>query len=57
MAEPGDKDKGSIAVHVRHRIATGAEKGSGPGHLITLDARALARECLREVGRELGVPR
>ena len=26
----------------------------GPGHL---DGRALARECLKEVGRELGVPR
>jgi hypothetical protein len=29
----------------------------GPGHLVSFDARELARECLKEVGRELGVPR
>ena len=29
----------------------------GPGRLVSLDARELARECLKEVGRELGVRR
>jgi len=28
----------------------------GPGHLVSFDGRELARECLKEVGRELGVP-
>jgi len=28
----------------------------GSGHLVLFDARGLARECLKEVGRELGVP-
>jgi hypothetical protein len=27
-----------------------------PGHLVSFDARELARERLKEVGRELGVP-
>ena len=42
-----DKDEGPIAVRVHHPL----------GRLVSLDARALARECLKEVGRELGVPR
>jgi hypothetical protein len=28
---------------------------SGAGHLVSFDGRELARECLKEVGRELGV--
>ena len=54
------KDKRPITVHIHHplsRVTAGAEQGSGPGHLVSLDARELARECLREVGHELGVPR
>jgi len=31
--------------------------GNGLGNLLSLDARLLARECLKEVGHELGVPR
>jgi len=57
MAEHGKDEGGPIAVRVHHHpfgrvVAT----GKGPG-LVSLDARALARECLKEVGRELGVPR
>lgn len=53
LVKPGDMDKGSTAaVHVHHSFGR-----VGPGHLVPLDARALARECLREVGHELGVPR
>lgn len=51
---------GPIAVRVHHplgRAATGAGNGSDPARLVSLDARALARECLKEVGWELGVPR
>lgn len=54
------RDERPIAVRVHHplgRAATGAGNGSDPARLVSLDARALARECLKEVGRELGVPR
>jgi len=54
---PEGKDKGSTAVHAHHPLGRFATGAGGPGHLVSLDARALARECLREVGRELGVPR
>jgi len=36
---------------------SGAGSGMGRGHVLSFDARVLARECLKEVGRELGVPR
>jgi hypothetical protein len=36
-------------------VTSGAS--SSLGHIVSLDARVLARECLKEVGRELGVPR
>jgi hypothetical protein len=55
-----EKDEGPIAVRVHHplgRVAMRAGNGSDPGRLVSLDARALAQECLKEVGRELGVPR
>ena len=54
------KDDSPIAVRVHHplgQVAMGAGNGSDTGRLVSLDARALARECLKEVGRELGVPR
>jgi len=37
---------------------SGAGSGacSNLGHVVSFDARVLARECLKEVGRELGVP-
>jgi hypothetical protein len=39
-------------------MATGSSGAvSNLGHVVSFDARALARECLKEVGRELGVPR
>ncbi|KAH9018228.1 hypothetical protein EDB83DRAFT_2528502 [Lactarius deliciosus] len=47
---------GAPAVHPDHPLGR-VVAGSGHGHLVSLDARALAREFLREVGRELGVPR
>ena len=37
-------------------ITTGSGAVSNLGHVVSFDARALARECLKEVGRELGVP-
>jgi hypothetical protein len=35
---------------------TGSGAVSNLGHVLSFDAQALARECLKEVGRELGVP-
>ena len=37
--------------------SAGSGAGSILGHVVSFDARVLARECLKEVGRELGVPR
>ncbi|KAN0116466.1 hypothetical protein V8E52_005847 [Russula decolorans] len=37
--------------------APSASSRPGPGYLVSSDARELARECLKEVGREPGVPR
>ena len=36
-------------------IGTGS--GAGSSLVVSFDAQVLARECLKEVGRELGVPR
>jgi hypothetical protein len=38
-------------------VDSGVGSGIGRGHVLSFDARVLARECLKEVGRELGVPR
>ncbi|KAI9435094.1 hypothetical protein H4582DRAFT_1817945 [Lactarius indigo] len=46
-------DRLAGGVHPDHPLG----RVAGHGHLVSLDARELARECLREVGRELGVPR
>ena len=40
-----------------HDNGGGAGSGVDHGHILSFDARVLARECLKEVGRELGVPR
>jgi len=37
-------------------ITTGSGASSNVGHVVSFDARVLARECLEEVGRELGEP-
>ena len=43
---------GKHAAHAR----TGSEQSSGDGaQLVELDARVLARSCLKEVGKEMGV--
>jgi len=52
---------GAPVVHHGGRPTRAATATSGAssslGHIVSLDARVLARECLKEVGRELGVPR
>jgi hypothetical protein len=53
-AEKGKKEMETAATGRTHR-ANGS--GPGPTHLVSFDGRELARECLKEVGRELGVPR
>jgi len=35
---------------------TGSGVGSNLGHVVSFDAQVFAKECLRQVGRELGVP-
>ena len=37
-------------------ITTGSGAGSNLGHVMSFDAQVFAKECLKEVGRELGVP-
>lgn len=50
------KTAGAVQAHSGSRQAPPGRLGSSRGHLVSLDARALAQECLKEVGRELGVP-
>ncbi|KAH9955055.1 hypothetical protein BC827DRAFT_1262095 [Russula dissimulans] len=47
------KEPANVQTHLNDRHVY----GNGLGNLLSLDARLLARECLKEVGRELGVPR
>jgi hypothetical protein len=44
---------GQLSAHA----ASGAGSGVDHGYVLSFDARVLARECLKEVGREFGVPR
>lgn len=50
------KEKKETAAAVRTHHPSSSRAGSGSGHLVSFDARGLARDCLKEVGRELGVP-
>ncbi len=52
---PAGKEKETTAETGRSYHPNGNRPG--PGHVVSFDARELARECLKEVGRELGVPR
>jgi len=49
------KEPASVQKHPHPN--DGHAHGNGLGNLLSLDARVLARECLKEVGHELGVPR
>lgn len=53
---PADNEKKETETAATGRTHYPSSK-SGPGHLVLFDARELARECLKEVGRELGVRR
>jgi protein MON2 len=60
----GKEKERAAGAHINHggkrnrlrTITTGSGAVSNLGHVMSFDARALARECLKEVGRELGVP-
>ena len=52
-AEKEKKEMETVATGRAHHPSS----RPGPGHIVSFDARELARECLKEVGRELGVPR
>lgn len=54
----GKKEESAAAVRTHHPGSSSSRSGSGSGmgHLVSFDARGLARDCLKEVGRELGVP-
>ena len=53
---PAEKEKKEMETAAAGRTRH-VSRRPGPGHLVSFDARELARECLKEVGRELGVPR
>jgi hypothetical protein len=50
-----------IAADRQQAVGTGAASGAAPGvdhgHFLSFGTRALAKEYLKEVGRELGMPR
>jgi len=50
---PAEKEKKEMESQTHHPSSSRL----GAGHLVSFDARELARGCLKEVGRELGVPR
>lgn len=54
---PAEKEKKEMETAATSRTHYPISGRSGPGHLVLFDARELARECLKEVGRELGVRR
>jgi len=53
----GKEERAAATGAQVHHGATTSGASSSLGHIVSLDARVLARECLKEVGRELGVPR
>jgi hypothetical protein len=54
---PAEKEKKEMEAAATGRTHHPSSSRPGSGHLASFDARELARECLKEVGRELGVPR
>ena len=54
---PAEKEKKETEPAATGRAHHPSSSRPGPGHLVSFDGRELARECLKEVGRELGVPR
>ena len=54
---PAEKEKKETETAATGRAHHPSSSKSGPGQLVSFDGRELARECLKEVGRELGVPR
>jgi hypothetical protein len=56
LAGSKEKEESAAAVRTHHPGSSRSGSGSGLGHLVSFDARGLARDCLKEVGRELGVP-
>jgi len=54
---PAEKEKKEMETVATGRTHHPSSSRAGPGLLVSFDARELARECLKEVGRELGVPR
>ena len=56
-AAGGQTNHSSRPTQASSTASTSSGAGSNAGHVVSFDARVLARECLKEVGRELGVPR
>ena len=54
---PAEKEKKEMETTATGQTHHPSSSRQGPGHLVSFDGRELARECLKEVGRELGVPR
>jgi hypothetical protein len=51
------KEKEQDGSRLSAQAAASVGRGHVTPHVLSFDARVLARECLKEVGRELGVPR
>jgi hypothetical protein len=54
---PAEKERKEMETAATGRIHHASSSRLGPGHLVSFNGRELTRECLEEVGRELGVPR
>lgn len=54
---PAEKEKKEMDAAATDRTHDSRSSRPGPGNVVSFDARELARECLKGVGRELGVPR
>jgi hypothetical protein len=52
-----EKEKKEVDAARTDRAHDPRSSRPGSGHVVSFDARELARECLKGVGRELGVPR
>jgi hypothetical protein len=54
---PAEKEKKEMDAAATDRTHDPRSSRPGAGHIVSFDARELARECLKGVGRELGVSR
>jgi hypothetical protein len=54
---PAEKERKEMETAATGQTHHASSSRLSPGHLVSFDGRELASECLKEVGRELGVAR